>query len=186
MELKDLSKKVLNEIDQCIEKVKNQEIERLIQEITIAKRIFILGLGREALMIKAFAMRLMHLGLEVDIVGDVTTPRITNKDLLIATVGTGYCASTGELVRIAKEKANAKVALITAAAESKLAPYVDITVRIPAQTMAQEAEAKKSIQPMGSLFEQAELIFFDCLLIILKDRLGRKDEDLEKMHTILE
>ncbi|MCX6262417.1 MAG: 6-phospho-3-hexuloisomerase, partial [Bacteroidia bacterium] len=122
MEVKEISKKILEEIGQCIEKINPQDVENLIQGILGARRIFSLGLGREALMIKAFTMRLMHLGLEVDVVGDVTTPRITEKDLLIATVGTGFCASTGELIRIAKEKAKSKIALITAATETKLAP----------------------------------------------------------------
>lgn len=47
-------------------------------------RIFLLGLGRGGLVLRMFAMWLIPTGLEAQVVGDVTTPGIGDKDLLIA------------------------------------------------------------------------------------------------------
>ncbi|KAG2296968.1 hypothetical protein Bca52824_043637 [Brassica carinata] len=50
-------------------------------------RVFLHGVGREGLMLKAFAMRLFHLGLSSHLVSDMTTPPISSPDLLIASAG---------------------------------------------------------------------------------------------------
>ncbi|MFN8450573.1 MAG: hypothetical protein U0521_18795 [Anaerolineae bacterium] len=41
------------------------------------------------MMIKALAMRLMHLGFDTHVVGDVTTPPLGAGDLLIVSAGPG-------------------------------------------------------------------------------------------------
>src|SRR5437868_14505817 len=47
-----------------------------------AERIFVIGAGRSRLAISMVAMRLMHLGLRVHVIGEVTTPAIQGGDLL--------------------------------------------------------------------------------------------------------
>lgn len=61
----------------------------MIEEIRNSDRIFVVGTGRSELVGKAFAMRLMHLGFNVHVVGEVTTPAIRDKDCLIAISGSG-------------------------------------------------------------------------------------------------
>jgi hypothetical protein len=39
---------------------------------------------------------------------------------------------------------------------------------------------------MGNLFEQALLITFDMIIVILRDRKGITPEEMEKMHRNLE
>ncbi|KAF3580752.1 hypothetical protein DY000_02032966, partial [Brassica cretica] len=52
-------------------------------------RVFLHGVGRQGLMMKAFAMCLFHLGLSSHLVSDMTTPLISSPDLLIASAGPG-------------------------------------------------------------------------------------------------
>ena len=64
------------ELKQVFAVIPKKTKEQLIKEILKAKRICLYGVGREGLMIKAFAMRLFHLGLDVHMVGDMTTPPV--------------------------------------------------------------------------------------------------------------
>jgi len=71
------------------------EIESFLKEILKADRIFIMGAGRSGLVAKAFAMRLMHLGLHSYVVGETITPALKPGDLLVVFSGSGktknYC-----------------------------------------------------------------------------------------------
>ncbi len=60
-----------------------EEAGALARAIRRARRVFLGGMGRSGLMMRAFAMRLMQLGVEVHVVGDTTTPSIRRGDLLI-------------------------------------------------------------------------------------------------------
>ena len=58
----DYSALVLREIKQVFDCIQEEEIAEFLKKIYEAERIFLLGVGREGLSTKAFAMRLMHLG----------------------------------------------------------------------------------------------------------------------------
>lgn len=58
-----------------------------------AKRLFFWARGRSFLVLKGFAMRLMHLGYTVHIVGEVTCPAIQKGDVLIVASGSGRTSS---------------------------------------------------------------------------------------------
>ena len=55
-----------------------------IEAIVAAKRIVVFGLGREGLQMRGFAMRLFHMGRDVAVWGDMTTPALGPGDLFIA------------------------------------------------------------------------------------------------------
>ncbi len=56
----------------------------------------------------------------------------------------------------------------------------DTVVRIPLEKGRSEQE-----QPMGSLFEQALLIFLDSVVLRLMTLLERTSEDMERIHSNL-
>ncbi len=49
-------------------------VGQFIDELLSAKRIYVMGAGRSGLIAKAFAMRLMHLGMHSYVVGETITP----------------------------------------------------------------------------------------------------------------
>lgn len=53
---------IVSEIDAVLKRLDDQQIEAFIQEILKAKRIVLIGVGREGLSTRAFTMRLMHMG----------------------------------------------------------------------------------------------------------------------------
>ena len=69
-----MGRRALDEIGAVIDAVPAGDVERLCSEIRAAGRIACYGVGREGLMMKALCMRLMHLGLDAHVVGDMTTP----------------------------------------------------------------------------------------------------------------
>jgi len=89
MSIKSLGKTIALELTRVFEKIDDSQIETFIEAITNAKRIILIGAGREGLATRAFTMRLMHMGLDAHWVWDDTTPSIGPGDLLIATSGCG-------------------------------------------------------------------------------------------------
>ncbi|CAN6896747.1 unnamed protein product [Brassica oleracea] len=108
-------------------------------------RVFLHGVGREGLMlkVKAFAMRLFHLGLSSHLVSDVTTPPISSPDLLTASAGPGRFSTVDVICSIAKS-CGAKVVLITAQPErgSCVKQTTDVCY-VPAQTWQVTAEVRR-------------------------------------------
>jgi 6-phospho-3-hexuloisomerase len=112
-------------------------LDGLIEEIVKAKRIVVFGLGREGLQMRGFAMRLFHMGRNVAVWGDMTTPVVGPGDLFIVSAGPGDLATARTLAGIAR-KAGARTALVTAQPKGELARHADVVTVIPAQTMAND------------------------------------------------
>ena len=89
------------------------ETERLCDELQAARRIACYGVGREGLMMRALCMRLMHLGLDAHVVGDMTTPPVGMGDLLVVSAGPGAFSTVLALLGVA-HSAGARTVVITA------------------------------------------------------------------------
>ncbi len=63
---------------------------------------------------------------------------------------------------------------------------VDIVTVIPAQTMANDQGGKLSVLPMGSLFETAQMIAFELVILKLRPRFNETSETMRARHTNLE
>lgn len=161
-----------------------ESVPAAITLITSTKRVFVLGSGRSGLALRMLAMRLMHSGLEVHIVGDVTTPAIGAGDLLLAASGSG---TTTGVIRSATTAAaaNAQIIAITTAASSPLASLADVAIVIPA-AQKQDHGATRSEQYSGSLFEQALLLLGDAIFHTMWKNSGASAEDIWPRHANLE
>ena len=159
--------------------------EPLIEAILAARRIALYGAGREGLAIKGFAMRLFHMGRDAHVVADMTTPPVGPGDLLIVTSGQGHLATAEVLMDIAAA-AGAKTAIVTAEPNGATSRKADVRAVIPAQTMANDQAGEVSVLPMGSLFEIAETIFFELVILKLRDRVGETAATMRARHTNLE
>ncbi|KAK9103370.1 hypothetical protein Sjap_020624 [Stephania japonica] len=153
-------------------------------------RVFVHGVGREGLMLKALCMRLFHLGLPAHCVGDMTTPPIASNDLLIASAGPGGFATVDAICSIAKSS-GARVLLLTAQPESSsAAKFATAIAYIPAQTMADDdgetSAAAVALLPMGSLYEGAMFVLFEMVVFKLTEILGQSPEAVRARHTNLE
>ncbi|WP_423922712.1 6-phospho-3-hexuloisomerase [Frigoribacterium sp. 2-23] len=149
-----------------------------------ADRVFVHGAGRSGLALQMTAMRLMHLGLTVHVVGDATTPAIGPGDVLLTASGSG---TTTGIVRAAEAavEAGARVAAVTTASSSPLAELADAVVVVPAAEKL-DRSGGASAQYAGGLFEQAVVLLGDALFHALWKRSGQSADDLWPRHSNLE
>ena len=183
--LTQLSKGALNDLAGVFAAMPEDALDGLIDAIVAARRIVVFGLGREGLQMRGFAMRLFHMGRDVAVWGDMTTPALGPGDLFIASAGPGDLPTAQTLVDVAR-KAGALTALVTAQPGGGLARRVDVVTVIPAQTMADDQGGKLSVLPMGSLFETAQMIAFELAILKLRSRFGESPETMRARHTNLE
>jgi 6-phospho-3-hexuloisomerase len=156
-----------------------------VAEIVAARRIALYGVGREGLQIKGLCMRLFHLGRDVAMVGDMTTPPVGPGDLLIVSAGPGAFSTVLALMGVAKA-AGARTLVVTAQPTGAAAAAADAVLPIVAQTMADDRGATTSTLPMGSLFEGAEFIVFEALVIAVRAALAVDPTAMRARHTNLE
>lgn len=161
------------------------ELTALIDAIAVARRIVLHGLGREGLMMRALAMRLFHAGLDAHVLGDMSCPPVSAGDLLIVSAGPGEFATILALVDQAM-RAGARTACITAVPLARVPKACDLTLTIPAQTMANDQTDAGAVLPMGSLFEGAQFLIFEVLILLLRDRIGATPAAMRARHTNLE
>ena len=204
---------ILDELRDVLSQTDPQEEETFVRELLAAEHIFVCGLGRSGLMMRAFAMRLMHLGLTIFVVGETTTPSIREGDLLAVGSGSGETSTPVSMARLAK-KAGATVAALTGHRDSTLAQSADVVILIPVRAspllpqggaspllpqggasppLPQENITKvtgtvtpPSFQPLGSLAEQSMLIYLDSIVARLWSKIGGTPEELLKRHANLE
>jgi 6-phospho-3-hexuloisomerase len=155
------------------------EAESLASAVRDARRVFLTGMGRSGLMMRAFAMRLMQLGVTVFVVGDTTTPSIAKGDLLVVGSRFGRSGSLAHHVDIARRE-GARVAVVTMDPATPLARSADLVATIPV------AGGGPSKQPLGTLFEQSLLVYLDAVVLLLKRLLHKTEGAMRKRHTNLE
>lgn len=175
---------VLTENKQVLEKVSDSAVAQLGQAIAEAQRIFVAGEGRSGLVIRMVAMRLMHLGCQVYVVGETTTPAIKPGDLLLDCSGSGSTDHVLSDAQKAKE-IGASIVSVTTQTESPLAKLADLVIEIEAAAK-QDRSNQHSKQFAGSLFEQSTLLLFDALFHVLSQNLNMSGERLWASHTNLE
>ncbi|GJN02029.1 hypothetical protein PR202_ga19342 [Eleusine coracana subsp. coracana] len=164
----------------------------LVSELAAAAarsgRVFVHGVGREGLMMRALCMRLAHLGLRAHCVGDVTAPPAAGGDLLVASAGPGAFSTVDAICGVARG-AGARVLLLTARPDGADFPrrQADVVAHLPAQTMADDEEAAAEARlPMGSLYEGAMFVLFEMVVLDLARVLGQTPAQMRARHTNLE
>ena len=179
----ELSVEAANEIARYLALVDSESIETLVKKILKAPKIYVAGLGRSGLMLRAFAMRLMHLGLNVFVVGEIVTPAVEAGDLVIMGSGSG---KTSSLVLMAKKvkEIGAELAILSVYPESDIGQYADYKIKLHGKS-GKVSSDMKSVQPGGNLFEQSMLILLDAMIVGIAE-LGNIDISKFKRHANLE
>ena len=185
MNLQEQAAQALVEVGDVLKGALPGQAHTCAAPIQKARRIALYGVGREGLMMKSLAMRLFHLGLEAHVVGDMTTPPVGPGDLLIVSAGPGDFSTVMGLVSVAKT-AGAATMCVTAEPNGAVPQEVDHVVHLAAQTMANDQTGPTSVLPMGSLFEAAQFLFFELLILHLRDTSGVTAAAMRANHTNLE
>ncbi|WML68391.1 MAG: 6-phospho-3-hexuloisomerase [Methanoregula sp. SKADARSKE-2] len=176
--------------------VSDEDVEKFLHELLTAKRIYVIGAGRSGLVAKAFAMRLMHLGLCAYVVGETITPALAKGDLMVIFSGSGRTKTVADISETAKEL-GAHICLISSNVDSRIGKISDCVVviehhRDDVEDDAVEFEIRqmmgdhKSFAPLGTLFETASMIFADAVISRLMEITKTDESALKNRHTNIE
>ncbi|MCG2827824.1 6-phospho-3-hexuloisomerase [Methanothermobacter sp. K4] len=194
MIIREAIRDIVDNLEKMEREIDAETVDRFIDTLTSAGNVFVLGLGRSGLVAKAFAMRLMHLEINVFVVGETITPAINEGDALIAISGSGRTSYIVSAARIARER-GARVVAVTSHPESELGGIADLTVTVRGRTKidGEKNYMKRQIRgnhhsrtPLGTLFEISALVFLDGLIAELMHRLDKREEDLNERHSVFE
>ncbi|MDI9394155.1 MAG: 6-phospho-3-hexuloisomerase [Euryarchaeota archaeon] len=188
-------KSIVENINEVIKLLDREDIKKMLQKILDGEMVFVMGAGRSGLVAKAFAMRLMHLGFTVYVVGETTTPAVKSRDVVIAISGSGETGSIANLGRIVKDIGSTLIT-VTSKKESTLGKISDIVMVLPGKAKndhdaggSLEKNIRgdyKNLPPLGTAFEIISLVFLDSLIAQLITLIGATESDLKARHTNIE
>jgi 6-phospho-3-hexuloisomerase len=178
---------ILKELHGSLSGIHGEEVQRLVQAILSAKKIFVVGAGRMGILLSTFSMRLNHLGFASFVVGSTNCPPIHDHDLMLVVSSSGETPTVREVVRRAVEQ-KATIAAITASAHSTIASMASflICIHAPSALAQPQGDGIPSQQPMKTLFEQTLFITLEAMVLCIMKQTGQTSLDMARRHTNLE
>ena len=194
--VQEMMRLMASKIREIANTISDEEAEKFIQELLSAKRIYVIGAGRSGLVAKAFAMRLMHLGLHAYVVGETITPALNRGDVMVIFSGSGRTKTVADLAETARD-IGGRICLITSNADSRIGKIADCTVIVEHQRDAVADDAAefeirqmmgdhKSFAPLGTLFETASMVFADAVISRMMEITQVDESALKNRHTNIE
>ena len=168
---------VEQEVTELLARIDPQAFHSLLQAFAAkGRRWFFSGQGRSGLIAQMAAMRFMHLGYDVHVVGEATAPSVRAADALVLICGSGQTPISVGFATVAKSE-GAHLILLTHKPQSKLAGLADVLLPIPMADTAQFG---------GSLFEQCCLILLDSIALELARQIPDAHSAMWRRHTNLQ
>lgn len=182
-----MTQKIVEEHRKVFELLNMAELRQAMDAIAAADQIFVYGAGREGISLRAFAMRLAHLGKTVHWLFDDTAVGIRKGDLYITSEGSGEIGSFDYYLKKVKA-AGGHILSFTGNPDGRhLLAYVDYVVFIRSTAyLANRTDVVPTIQMMGNQYEQHLYMLCDVIIMLLVEELGLSFSDLEARHRNVE
>ena len=183
---------VINELNEVLSSIDETQLNKVVDVLTANKEIKVLGYsaGRMGSGLKAFIMRLNHLGIKASFFGDNYVPPMGEDDVFICCSNSGTTKSVVSILEIFKAKANGKVISFVGNENSKMAELSDVVVKFKTcnggLNSTDDPSKINSIQPMTTLTEQAMFIMFDVIVMMIIEKLGIDIKDTKQYHSNIE
>ena len=178
----DLIDTILAEVSTTLSAVDRWQVTELADALSAATRVFVTGEGRSGFMAKAFAMRLMHLGLDVHVIGETTTPSVGPETPSWRYLGLepllGQSGSPSRRPGWAPA-----VHAVTTDPESPMSATADTVLIVPAATKYRRADEAPTVQPLSSLFDQTTHVLLDAVCLQLAERRGVDNATARAAHS---
>ena len=155
-------------------------VQEAVDAIRSASRVFVYGVGRSGLVARAFAMRLVQLGLDCYFIGETITPIVRAGDLVVIVSNTGSTMSAVQTANIAR-RVGAGVLSVTGIKASKLSQASNVSLTI----MEIKDGRRARYAPLGTLFETAALILLDGIVAHVMKELGETEASMRSRHAIM-
>jgi len=176
-------KLIIDKITSVLQATDESLVDNFVSVINKANRIFISGAGRSGLVSRFFAMRLVHTGYKVFMVGEIITPAIQSGDLFIVVSGSGGTETLLPLVRKAKS-VGAQIAVVSMKSKSPMAELADFVCHIGSSN--EYSFEPVHGMPMGTVFELSTLIFLEAIVAKIVQDKGLTEAQMRAVHANLE
>ncbi len=174
-------KLILDEIDMMHDSLVKNDVESYIELLTeklssSSGDIIGLAAGRMGYALRAFIMRLNHMGFNASMIGDTNVPRVKQDSILFINSSSG---ETPSILLFAEQAKNEKgeIFLTTCNKKSSIGKLSNSIIQIP---------TIQSVQLMKSPYEQFSMLLYDYIIYRLVETLGIDKEKISSNHSILE
>lgn len=187
----DLVQRIQSEISDVLNSIDDDKLNTFV-DLLSAPNTKVLGYsaGRMGFGLKAFMMRLNHLGINAYWFGDNYIPPMNDNDIFICCSNSGTTKSVANIMDIFKAKAHGKVVAFVGNENSKIGTESDLCIKFKTcnggLNSADDPSKINSIQPMTTLTEQAMFILFDIVTMMLIDRLHIDIAKTKQFHSNIE
>ena len=159
---------------------RRKDVGEAVGILTSAKKLFVYGVGRSGLAARAFAMRMVQLGIDCYFIGETITPVVGQGDAVLIVSNTGSTMSAVQVANIAR-RVGARVISVTGSRTSKLSHASNVVLWIEAD----EGTSQAKFAPLGTLFEDATVLLLDGVVAQVMVRLGQTEADMRGRHAIM-
>jgi 6-phospho-3-hexuloisomerase len=177
---RDASAFILDAITKLLSEDRTEDLNACVELLLKAPQVFVYGVGRSGLVARAFAMRLVQLGLACFFIGETITPIVESGDCVLIVSNTGSTMSAVQTANIAR-RVGASVVSVTGSRTSKLAHASNVVVQIGE---GNRAETSKNA-PLATLFEDATLVLLDGVVAQVMEKLGETESTMRARHAIM-
>ena len=185
---------VLDELNKVLSSIDENELNGVVDALcNIYKnngKVLGYAAGRMGLGLKAFMMRLNHLGIESYFYGDTYIPPMGKNDMFICSSNSGTTGSVCNIMNIFRKKADGIIVAFVGNLESTMGETADIAIKFKTcnggLNSADDPSKINSIQPMTTLTEQAMFILFDIVVLKIIEKLNIDIKSTKKYHSNIE
>lgn len=191
MSYSDLVLKVQSEINEVLQSVDDDKLKDLV-DLLSRKDVKVLGYsaGRMGFGLKAFMMRLNHIGIPAYWFGDNYVPPMGENDIFICCSNSGSTKSVASIMEIFKSKSHGKVVSFVGNEDSVMGKSADLAIKFKTcnggLNSSDDPSKINSIQPMTTLTEQSMFILFDIITMMLIEKLNINISNTKKFHSNVE
>ncbi|MEM3396200.1 MAG: 6-phospho-3-hexuloisomerase [Thermoplasmata archaeon] len=171
---------ILERVKEILENGDIETINVVVDKILKTRQIFVYGAGRSGIVGKAFAMRLVQMGLRAYFIGETITPIVEHGDLvfIVSNKGETYSAiQTANIVR----RVGGEVVVLTSNRHSKLALAANHILELKIERDTKH----RRFAPLGTLFEVAAFIFLDALVAEIMEKKNENEDTMRARHAIM-
>jgi 6-phospho-3-hexuloisomerase len=171
---------IARRVTEALARIPADVVHRTVEILLKAPEIFVYGAGRSGIIGRAFAMRLVQVGLAAFVIGESTTPIVRAGDAVFILSGRGESQSSIQTANIVRRE-GAQLVVLTGRATSKLAHAANLHIPLEFPEDAERPE----LAPLGTLFESASLQFTDALVSAIMRARGESEESMRRRHAIM-
>ncbi|MGC2789890.1 MAG: SIS domain-containing protein [Thermoplasmata archaeon] len=167
-------------VTEALDRLEPAAISTSVALLARSPATFVYGAGRSGIIGRAFAMRLVQLGLTAYVIGESVTPIVRRGDVVFILSGRGESYSSLQTANIVRRE-GAELIVLTGRASSKLAHIATVllTLEFP------EDPDRPRMAPLGTLFESASLRLTDAIIAELLHARGETEDSMRRRHAIM-